>query len=612
MLDAHESPTGPDAAAETAIDIAPTAPLTPATSVDGMSDRWARLFPTDDSSAARPWWRRHLRILIASLVVVVLVVGGLFVTDAFGSSGPDYRTAVAGNHPVAAVIDGVAIIEPLSQATVAFPVSGTVATVPVGVGQTVAAGQPIATLDTQSLLQTLHERQASLARAQLTLSKALAGESVGGVGSISNSGSGGSGSGGSGSNIRTTSVSSPGTSIQLMAAHSGGNGSIAQAQRAVLIAQQRVDAALAAANAAVQSEQQVCAGAGTTTTTTTPGQQGQLTACQAAIDAVVAAQRKVGAAQAALATASSVLDDLLAQEATRSRTGSGSTTPQTGATGSSGSGASGKGGSSFGQGGASSQSSGPSAADLVAYQSAVDAAAAEVAVALQAVSQATINSPIAGQVAAVNLTVGDSVSSGSSTANIVVEGHGGFEVTTSVGVDRITDVAVGQAATIVPDGSHKAIAGRVVSIANAPTTSSNASTTTYNVVVGLADPQAALNNGATGSVSIVTKRARSALAVPTSAVLTNGSRHTVRVVSGGSAKEVPVTVGAVGATWTEITGGLHAGESVALADVNQPLPDSATSSTNGSNQGSNNNSPFGGRGGFGGFGGARRGAGGGG
>jgi len=210
-------------------------------------------------------------------------------------------------------------------------------------------------------------------------------------------------------------------------------------------------------------------------------------------------------------------------------------------------------------------------------------------VAEQALNQATIGSPIDGTVVAVNLAAGESVDAASSTANVVVQGDGGYEVATTVSVDRVGDVAVGQAASLVPDGGHKELSGKVAYISVVPTTgsdsSSNASsgTPTYLVIVGLDRSDASLRNGSTGTVSIVTGNATSALAVPTSAVTTFGNRHTVEVLDGGITRRVSVTVGAVGDTWTEIKHGLTAGQQVVLADLSEPLPSSATqsSSTNG-------------------------------
>jgi RND family efflux transporter MFP subunit len=205
-------------------------------------------------------------------------------------------------------------------------------------------------------------------------------------------------------------------------------------------------------------------------------------------------------------------------------------------------------------------------------------------VAQQALAQATIASPIAGTVVAVNLAVGDSVTAGSPTATIVVQGDGGFEVSTTVPIDRITHVAVGQAASVVPDGTDTALAGKVASIGIVPDPDS--STTSYLVRIGLDKPAAALSNGATGTVAIVTRSARSALAVPTSAVTTVGSRHTVEVLDGDTTRRVAVQVGAIGGTWTEITSGLERGQRVVLADVSAALPGSATASSNG------NSNPF--------------------
>jgi multidrug efflux pump subunit AcrA (membrane-fusion protein) len=374
-----------------------------------------------------------------------------------------------------------------------------------------------------------------------------------------------------------------------MSIPSSSNPQIAAAQRDVLAAQQRVDAAVNTATQALDSATTVCAAAGVGTTTSTTPTADQLTACQTATKDVLTAQTAVSRAQQQLVTESTALDTLLTRQATTP-----ATTPSTSG-GASRSG-SGTGSSSSGSGSSPSSAAGssPSSADLIAYQKAVDAAAADVAVAEQAIAQGTIVSPIAGTVQAVNLAVGDTVTAGSSNADIVVVGAGGYEVTTTVSVDNVPDVKVGQSATFLPDGSKRPLAGTVASISIAP--DSGASTTSYRVVVGLTDPGAKLNNGSTGSVAIVTKSSRAALAVPTSAVTTTGSRHTVSVLNGNTPELTAVEVGVVGDTWTEITGGVKAGQKVVLANVAAPLPGSATTS---SSSNSNSNQPGGGR--FGGF-----------
>ena len=99
------------------------------------------------------------------------------------------------------------------------------------------------------------------------------------------------------------------------------------------------------------------------------------------------------------------------------------------------------------------------------------------------------------------------------------------------------------------------------------------------MVIGLDDPGADLDNGSTGSISIVTESSRAGLAVPTSAVTTIGDRHVVTVLDGTTTEPVPVEVGVVGDVWTEITDGLRAGQEVVLADLAEPLPGSATESS---------------------------------
>jgi HlyD family secretion protein len=595
---------------------------------------FAGRFPDPSARAATSRHRTRRRAAFVCALAAV-IVAGLLVTSAFGSSGPDYRTAAVTRRAVDATLNRVGTIEPVSQATVAFPVAGTVASVSVKPGDSVDVGTALASLDGTSLTDTLHQKQAALAQAQLTLSKALAGQSVGSP-SASLGGNGGGGSGGNGStsggsgatggNATVQSLRSGSASrIVLAAATVSTDPKIAAAQQAVLTAQQQVDAALTAAQTALTTAQTVCASATSTTSTSSATTTGSpsatsspddLTACQKALQDVLTADSTLADAQHGLVDASNALDDILSQQAATPPPSPAPSTPSTPPSNGSPTGSSGSGGSSRGSGGASSgfgstgtggsgatgRSSSPSAADLAAFQQNVDAATAAVAVAQQALAQATITSPIAGKVVAVNMRPGDNASAASTTENVVIQGPGGFEVSTTVGVDQVAHVAVGQRASVVPDGTHRALAGTVTSVAVAPDSSSN----TYLVVIGLTNPNTKLNNGATGSVGIVTQSAKSALAVPTSAVTATGARHTVLVADGDSTRRVTVRVGAVGTTWTEITSGLHPGDLVVIADVSAPLPGSATASTNGTNGATNRTFTgfpgFGGRGGFGGAG----------
>ncbi len=277
----------------------------------------------------------------------------------------------------------------------------------------------------------------------------------------------------------------------------------------------------------------------------------------------------------------------------------------TGGTGSAGAG-SGRGTPSSGSGaggsaaGSSRTASGStrapvSAAQIAADQASVDSANATLAVAQQGLDQAQLISPITGVVAAVNVRPGQSVNAGSSTAAIVVLNPGSAEVMTTVSESNVASVKVGAKATVVPDGTDTPTAGTVVAIGLLPTASTastasgasgaSASSSTsggvsYPVTIGLT------NGGVTGggqlfagsgaAVSIVVSSATNALAVPSSAVHTIGNRHVVSVLRGGKMTSVPVNVGAVGVTFTQVTSGLSEGDQVVLADLKASLPTSNT------------------------------------
>jgi multidrug efflux pump subunit AcrA (membrane-fusion protein) len=535
-------------------------------------------------TAPRPPRRRRHWVLAGVIVTVVVVAGGAVFATVGGASGADYRTATVATRSVAQTLDAVATIEPANQAAVAFPVSGTVASTAVAVGQAVAPGQVLATLDTAALHATVDERQAALDQAELTLERARNGDSVGGSGTSSGSGNG--------VRIQAAAFTPTATSTgKPEAGTTSTDSQLAAAQQAVLDAQKQVDADLLAAEQALATADRICAATpiptasattpSSTTTPTTPtttdGDAGA-TACRDALQAVLDAQHTVSQSQTALAQTSTALDALLQARASTS-VGNG-TSPQSRAQSQSPS-ASGSG--ATGRTGASSSPS-PTAADLIAYQKAVDAAALQLAVAEQAVAQATIVSPIAGTVVAVDFAVGDDVIAGSATQTIVIVGAGGYEVTATIGVDDLRAVKVGQAATIVPDGSDHPIKGQVVNIGIAGTSASG--TTSYPVVIGIDGDSSGLRNGSIASVAIVTSAATRALAVPTSAITTQGTRHSVSVLQGSEQKTVRVGVGAMGSTWTQITSGLRAGQTVVLADMHAALPGSAKdASTARNNQG---------------------------
>jgi multidrug efflux pump subunit AcrA (membrane-fusion protein) len=568
-----------------------------------LTARMAAIFPDTEPAATEsgPPARRPSVPAVGALAFVIAILVAALALGAFNSSGTNYRTAVASTKNVDAALSGVATIEPTLQATIAFPSSGTVASVGVKIGDKVSAGQALAQLQTDSLSQTLDQNLATLANDQLALARALSGQGGGTTAGLGGAGASGTGAAGAGAATGTGTANgaswvspSAGTSrVQLVAVHAVSNPALAAAQQAVLAAQTHVDSAQGTAAGAVSAAVTACS-----KDLSIPANASM---CTTAVATLNADETAVQNALSALTAASNNLDQIISQlPSPSSNTGSGSGTASPSGAGRTGS----AGASAGGRTGGGAATAAPTAADLSADQAAVDAALANVAVAQQALAQATLTSPIAGTVDAVNIIAGQSVTAASSTANIVVQGSGDYQVSTTIGVDNIPHVAVGQSATVSPDGKHKTLSGKVASISVAPN-STSALSTTYLVVVALHDPTVTLGNASTGTVTIVTQHAKSTLAVPTSAVTTSGTTNTVEVLTGGTVRQRRVKVGVVGYTWTQITSGLKKGDQVVLANMSQPLPGSATSSSNSST--STNNTPF--RGGIFGTG---RGAGGGG
>jgi macrolide-specific efflux system membrane fusion protein len=118
----------------------------------------------------RGWISRHKLVAIA---VVVVVIGGATGLTLWLTGGSTPTGLVITNSVVSATrgtieetVASSGTIEPASQASLNFAVSGTVTAVNVAAGQTVTAGQVLATVGTSALQEQLDAAQAQLAAAQ--------------------------------------------------------------------------------------------------------------------------------------------------------------------------------------------------------------------------------------------------------------------------------------------------------------------------------------------------------------------------------------------------------------------------------------------------------------
>ncbi len=474
-----------------------------------------------------------------------------------------------------------------------FPVAGTVATVDVAVGDTVAVGTPLASLDTADLEQDLRQRQDDLATAELVLATAENGEDPSSI------------SGGGGVLAAFTSESAGNLfeltvyteDLQVEAATrkataepaTTGDPSTAAAPPATEPTTTPTPTTAAPTTTAPSSGPSTTDGppateptatTPTTTTPTTPTTVPPTAETTAPSTTSPTVSEPTTPATGSTGTPTTTTPSEPTPPPTSSTVPSGNqpggTTPGGAQPGGGGgptggarpSGSGGGGGGGLGTGGVGART--PTDADIASYQAAVDAATVQLQVAEQAIAQATVVSPISGTVTAVNIDVGTAVDSGSATDTIVIEGPGGYEAHTTIGIDDIDEVAVGDAATLTPDGADTGLDGQVVAVATVP--DDTTSSTSFSVTVSLDGDTSSLRNGSVGTIELVTGSADATVAVPTSAVTPANGRYTVTVLDAdGRATETAVQVGVVGSTWTEITAGLTVGQTVVLADLDAAI-----------------------------------------
>ena len=207
---------------------------------------------------------RHARRWITvGVIVVVLASGGATAWAMTGPSGPAYRTATVTRANVTQTLLATGTIEPVSQANVSFPVSGQVASVSVGLGLHVTAGEVLARLSTTALASQVSSDQAAVATATVRLAADEASETTATAyittttAYITSDPGGGGGTGGSGGSGGKNPIA-------------GELRAIARDQVALLAAQHRLDGALAEAKSLLAVETSLCTVTSTPPPTPTP------------------------------------------------------------------------------------------------------------------------------------------------------------------------------------------------------------------------------------------------------------------------------------------------------------------------------------------------------
>jgi RND family efflux transporter MFP subunit len=214
---------------------------------------------------------------------------------------------------------------------------------------------------------------------------------------------------------------------------------------------------------------------------------------------------------------------------------------------------------------------GPDPTSVALAKLSVQAAQATLDSLEQQESELAITSPITGTVLALGSSSSDSSQSvgvGTSVTPasvlLVIADPTKLQVDATVSEVDVARLKVGDAATLtVPALPNQSFHGTLTRIASQAT--SNQGVVTYGVTVTVQDPPSALRPGMSADVAIVVGEAPNALQVPVAAVQTAHGQSTVTVIDpAGQRHVVPVTTGLLGSQTIQVTGNLTAGQQVAI------------------------------------------------
>lgn len=188
-------------------------------------------------------------------------------------------------------------------------------------------------------------------------------------------------------------------------------------------------------------------------------------------------------------------------------------------------------------------------------------------------SAPALYAPLSGTLTGFSLQVGSVItaqttSSGTNSSQKIANVTTNAVPTISVNLTQIDvpKVSVGDKSTVILDSyPDKTFTGKVVSIDTVGTVSSGV--TVYPTVIALdeTDPNIFPNMSATAN--IITDSKPDVLMVPSAAIQTSNSQTTVRELVNGKLVSVPVEIGLISDTDTEITSGLNEGDTVVTAVI---------------------------------------------
>jgi len=175
--------------------------------------------------------------------------------------------------------------------------------------------------------------------------------------------------------------------------------------------------------------------------------------------------------------------------------------------------------------------------------------------------QARLVAPIDGVVTAVNLVEGSPAPTGMPAITLGDLNH--LEVVVNLPEVDVAQVAPGQEAVIIPEATPDTrLKGKVVSVA--PMGSQIQGVVNFPVTIALEENVPSVRAGMTVQVQIAVARRENALLVPRRALIARGGQTFVTVMRGDQTETVPVRIGMRGDTMAEVLEGLQEGDVVVV------------------------------------------------
>ena len=185
---------------------------------------------------------------------------------------------------------------------------------------------------------------------------------------------------------------------------------------------------------------------------------------------------------------------------------------------------------------------GPNAEDIAAAQAAVDAAQA-------LLDNAELLAPFSGTITEVDLKTGDLVNLGETAFRI--DDLAAIYIDLQISEIDLASLEVGQQAVVEFDAiADKEYSGEVTEIGMIGSVSQGV--VNYPVTVRVTDADEDILPGMTASITIIVDQVEDALLAPNKAIRTSGGEQYVTVMFEGQQINVPVTVGLVGDTMSEV------------------------------------------------------------